>query len=74
MEKYELVTTNYSKETIIDEETYSVIITMGLHPLDGFTPDFSKDILSISHNSQTGYEVDAQRLQEIEDYINLINN
>lgn len=86
--KYELIKTDISpertimqdildgNENIIGQEPtdeYEVVITIGIHPTDGVAPDFSKDIIVTSNNSQTGFEVDIQRQQEIENYLNLIN-
>lgn len=57
------------------EETdeYDVTITMGIHPTDGIGADFSKDITVTSSNAQTGFEVDTQREQAVQDYIDSIN-
>ena len=71
--KYELTHTNFSSETIISDTEYSINITLGLHPTDDFIPNFSKDITVISDNSKTGFEVDIQRQQAIDDFIALIN-
>jgi len=63
-------------ETIIGQEPtdeYEVIITLGIHPTDEIAPDFSKSIIVKSNNNQTGFEVDEQREQAIQDYLNLIN-
>lgn len=71
--KYEKTGLGYGVETIIDENKYSINITVGLHPTDNIAPNFSVDIIVESDNSQTGYEVDEQRNKAIEDYLNLIN-
>jgi len=71
--KYELINTGYNPEMNINEDTYSIDITLGLRSTDNFIPDFSKNIKVISSNSQTGYEVDVQRKKAIEDYMNQIN-
>ena len=63
-------------ETIIGQEPtdeFEVIITLGIHPTDEIAPDFSKSIIVKSNNTQTGFEVDIQREQEIQNYINQIN-
>lgn len=52
---------------------YEVDITIGLKHENDFIPPFSKTIIVRSNNSQTGFEVDIQRQQEIENYITLIN-
>ena len=54
-------------------DNYKVTITLGIHPTDNIANDFSKDIEVISNNSQTGFEVDIQRQQEIDNFIILIN-
>lgn len=63
-------------ETITGKEEtddYEVTITLGIHPIDGIGADFSKDIIVRNSNSMTGFEVDVQRQQEIDNYLNLIN-
>jgi hypothetical protein len=71
--KYEKIGLGYGIETVIDEDIYSINITIGLHPTDNIAPNFSVDIIVTSDNSQTGYEVDEQRSKAIEDYLELIN-
>ena len=72
--KYELIKYDIGIESNADENNnYSVIITIGLHPTDGIAADFSRDITVVSNNSQDGFQVDAQRIQAINDYIALIN-
>lgn len=77
--KYELINTSISPEyPVFDTNNqlttdYKVIITISLHPTDNIAPNFSKDIEVISSNSQTGFDVDAQRELAITNYINQIN-
>lgn len=77
--KYQLLNTSISSEIPILGEAgeatndYQVIITLCLKPIDGIAPSFFKDIEVTSNNSQTGFEVDVQRQQEINNYLNLIN-
>jgi len=71
--KYELINTGYNPEVNINEDTYSIDITLGLRSTNNFIPDFSKIITVVSSNSQTGYEVDIQRENAINDYIAEIN-
>lgn len=71
--KYEKLNLGYGAEQIIDENKYAINITIGLHPTDNIAPNFSVDIIVTSDNSQTGYEVDAQRNKAIEEYLELIN-
>lgn len=88
--KYELIKTTLSPEypmtiDILDEngevigqeadtENYCVVVTLGIKPTDDVAPYFSKDIIVTSNNSMTGYQVDVQRNQEIQNFLNLINN
>jgi hypothetical protein len=63
-------------ETITGQEptdNYEVIITMAIHPTDGIGADFSKDITVTSSNAQTGFEVDTQREQAVQEYLQSIN-
>ena len=86
--KYTISQTDISSERVImqnitDEQgniigqeptnEYEVDITIGLKHLDNFIPPFSKTIIVKSNNNQTGFEVDIQREQAIQDYLNLIN-
>lgn len=76
--KYELIATNISAERPVFEgeketDKYQCTITLGLHPIDNIAPNFSKDLTSVSDNSQTGFEVDKQRKEEIESYLKEIN-
>lgn len=72
--KYELTKTDYSADSTTVSGRYSCDITLGLHPTDNFTPDFSKTITVESDNSATGNDVDIQRAKAVNDYINQINN
>lgn len=63
-------------ETVVGTEptdSYEVTITLGIHPIDGIGADFSKDITVTSNNSQTGFQVDDQREQAINHYMQNIN-
>ena len=85
--KYELIKTDISAERVVMQDIieddivvgqeptddYEVTITIGIYPTDGVAPDFSKDIIVKSNNTQTGFEIDEQREQAIQDYLNLIN-
>ena len=71
--KYEKIGLGYGAETVIDAEKYSINITIGLHPTDNIAPNFSVDIIVESNNSQTGYEVDTQRNDAVNEYLTLIN-
>jgi len=73
------ITLNENQEEVITiigtepTDNYEVTITLEIHSTDNIAPDFSKDIVIVHHNSQTGFEVDIQRQQEVENYLNLIN-
>lgn len=71
--KYRLLNTNISTEQSLENDEYKVTIYLNIEPIDGIAPIFSKLIEVISTNSQTGFEVDTQRQQEIQNYINQIN-
>tara|TARA_R110000868_G_scaffold236129_3_gene490128 strand:+ start:341 stop:607 length:267 start_codon:yes stop_codon:yes gene_type:complete len=71
---FELIKYDIGVESPANEDgNYSVNITIGIHCTDNVVPDFSKDIISTSNNSQTGTEVDLQREQEVNNYIIAIN-
>ena len=73
------ITLNENQEEVITiigtepTDSYEVTITLGIHSIDNIAPDFSKDIIIVHHNSQTGFEVDEQRQLAIETFINEIN-
>ncbi len=71
--KYELKQSNWSAETVIDDDAYSVDFTLAIKPTDDIAPMFTKTVTVTSSNAQTGYEVDAQREQAITDYMISIN-
>lgn len=86
--KYTISQTDISSERVImqnitDEQgniigqeptnEYEVDITIGLKHLDNFIPPFSKTIIVKSNNTQTGFEIDEQREQAIQNFLNQIN-
>jgi hypothetical protein len=71
---FEKVAVNYGQETEADEQgNYTCIITIGIKPSSNLIPPFSKDIIDVSNNSMTGFEVDAQREKAVEDFIKELN-
>lgn len=60
-----------AKDVTTDE--YSVVIKMEIKDTTSLADNFFKEIIVTSHNNQTGFEVDAQRQLEIENYIKSIN-
>jgi len=73
--KYKLIKYNFGNETETDDEgNYSAVITIALQSDDNKIPQFSKDITVISNNSMTGFEVDKQREQTIEEFLKEFNN
>ena len=76
MDKYilrESGSLGYGVETIIDTNEYSIDITLPLVTNDELAFQFSKTILVVSQNSQTGYEVDAARATAVTNYLVEIN-
>jgi len=63
----------YSIESVIDTDSYSIDITLPLITNDELAFQFSKTILVVSQNSQTGYEVDAARATAVANYLVDIN-
>ena len=72
--KYEKINLGYGSETVIDVNKYSINITIWLHPTDNIAPNFSVDIIVESDNAQTGYEVDIQRNEAVNEYLRVINS
>ena len=73
--RFIIVNTDYGKESETDEQgNYSAVITIALQSDDNKIPQFSKDITVISNNSMTGFEVDKQREQAIEEFLKEFNN
>ena len=88
--KYELIRKSISQEhqlmiDVLDEnqnvigqepdtEHYKVIITLVIKPTDEIAPEFSKDIEIVSSNALTGFQVDDQREQAIDDFMLSIND
>lgn len=60
-------------ENNLPTDNYEVTITIGLKPTNEFIPPFSKDIIVISNNNMTGFQVDIQREIEIQSFLNQIN-
>lgn len=73
--QFRLVQSVYGKETEVDEKgDYEVNITLALEPIDNdLIPPFSKDIVVVNNNAQTGYEVDATRQNAIDEFMCKIN-
>ena len=86
--KYTILQTDISPERIVMQnildnegniinheptDEYEVDITLGIKYENDFIPPFSKTIIVKSNNTQTGFEIDEQREQAIQDYLNLIN-
>ena len=63
----------YGTESVIDADEYSIDITLPLVTNDELAFQFSKTILVVSQNSQTGYEVDAARATAVANYLIEIN-
>ena len=64
-------------ETITGQEEtddYEVIITLSIHPIDDIVPYFLNEVIIRNNNSQTGFQVDIERAQAIETYMQSINS
>lgn len=61
------------KETPTDKYFCSISLTIKDTETKADDPTFTKSFTSISDNAQTGFEVDAQRQKEIDEYIKSIN-
>lgn len=57
----------------IDDETYSNDIVIYIEPIDGIAPRFTQVIKVVHSNKQNGFEVDAQREEEIIKFVESIN-
>lgn len=55
------------------DSAYFVVVTISIKSNNKFVPDFDRLLGIVSLNSQTGFEVDAQRDKAINDYILKIN-
>ena len=52
---------------------YFITVNVAIKSNNDFIPDFNKILRIVSLNSMTGFEVDAQRINAINDYIAKIN-
>lgn len=64
----------YSVETTLENNEYSIDITLPLQTNDSLAIPFSLTITVTSNNQQTGFEVDTQRQQAINEYLIEINS
>ena len=55
------------------DEAYFITASLTIKSNSDFIPDFNKTLRIVSLNSMTGFEVDAQRINVINDYIAKIN-
>lgn len=72
--KFEVSDTIVNPEIFINEDEYSVTISLYIKEIDNKIPVFTSNIEVISSNSKTGYEVDEQRQLVINEYINNLNS
>ena len=70
--KFKLISTTFSEDRVIDNNTYQNSICLIIN--SDLIPNFFKEIIVISDNKQTGFEVDIQRQKAIDDYMLSINN
>lgn len=71
--RFEILSKIISGEMVIDSDNYSVTISVYIKDTLDLIPMFVKNIEVISHNSQTGYEVDQQRQSVIDNLMIDIN-
>lgn len=71
--RFEILNTSLSVEEVIDADNYMVTITIFLTDTKGLIPDFQKGVDVISNNSMTGFEVDAQREEAIQNLLKEVN-
>ena len=71
--RYEILETQISAETTLEDDKYSVLISLNVKDNNGLIPNFTKWITVESHQSQTGFEVDEQRQAVIDNYLTLLN-
>jgi len=71
--KYELISFKFSEDKNINADEYYVDTNIYIHPTDGIADDFMRQIKIVSNNSQTGTEVDNERIAAVNAYITLIN-
>lgn len=73
----DITETNENDEVVVvgqePTDEYEVTVTMYIHPVDGIAPDFCKYLTVRSDNHMTGFQVDEQREQAVEDYMQSIN-
>ena len=71
--RYEIIETQISAETTLENDKYSVLISLAFKDNNDLIPNFTKWLTVESHQSQTGFEVDAQRETAINNYIAELN-
>jgi hypothetical protein len=71
--RYEIIETQISAETTLENDKYSVLISLAVKDNNDLIPNFTKWITVESHQSKTGYEVDLQRETAINNYIAELN-
>jgi hypothetical protein len=70
---FEITSKTISPETELPNDEYSVTISLFVKETSGKIPLFQENIVVISHNSKTGFEVDEQRETAISDYLQRLN-
>ena len=71
--RYEILETQIGAETSLEDDKYSVVIALSIKDNNNLIPNFQKWITVESNQSQTGFEVDAQRQKAIDDYLKELN-
>lgn len=71
--KYELIKTDISAERTVDIDDYEITMSIWIKDTESIAPSFLKDIIVVSDNSMTGFQVDEQREQAVSDFMASIN-
>jgi len=73
MKKYILTKADYGSIAVVNSETHSISVTVGLQPSDTFIPEFSKTFVVEFKDSLTINQVETKCAKEVDDYMAKIN-
>jgi ABC-type Zn uptake system ZnuABC Zn-binding protein ZnuA len=68
------VSTVVDVEHVLSDTLYSARVYVTFSDIKGIVPNFVKDTNVVSSNFQTGFEVDAQRLQAVNELVGRVND
>jgi hypothetical protein len=72
--RFEPINTVVDVEYQLTDTLYSARVYVQFKDVKGIVPIFSKDTNVVSSNFQTGFQVDAQRLQAITELVGRVND